>query len=527
MSRFSPRRIAHSALVILLAVAGISIISATPGSASEAGPSGFNIGFDFSWNDAANPAGASASFLEADGVTSNNCSGGGMTTSTRTCDFVFDYAVNGSTQATVSHNGRWIKWTNPTTYTNGGPATSGCSSPTAQTGTLGKAPLTLFDCFNTNSFGQVFSPTTSGPLTSFRMSATCLIPSGTSPLPLYGLLYQLSDDGASLSGTGPLSVAILNMSKCPRATTWSGKTFKASDFAFMSFPFLNASVTAGKMYAVYIAGSGVPGTPPIGSAAAINAAVVAASTTTTTTSTTTTTTTPWSKFKNQTNVVPKTSATTTTVKGSKTTTGTTATTVPAATYDISALGAQSYAATAIRLLADGDEKSYVVVTLTPTICQGSGRNLLLMKPGRCNISVQLRSNGKQVAAGTTKVVAQPSDFVPNDTVVPVGVPTTVYFMNGTAKLKPASLTLLKGLSTQARAANSIFVSGFTGNAMGESANAVTLSQRRALITRSVLRGIGVTSQISIWSFGGQGAVTSAKTEAKQALNRRALVYLIP
>jgi outer membrane protein OmpA-like peptidoglycan-associated protein len=523
MSRFSLRRIAHSSLVVVLAITGVSMVSASPGSASEAGPSGFNIGFDFSWNDAANPAGASASFLETDGVTSNNCSGVGMTTSTRTCDFVFDYAVNGATQSTVSHNARWIKWTNPTTYTNGGPATSGCSSPTSQTGSLGKAPLTLFDCFNTNSFGQVFSPTVSGSLTSYRMNATCLIPSGTSPLPLYGLLYQLSDDGASLSGSGPLSVAILNMSKCPRATTWSGKTFKASDFAFMSFPFANASVTAGKMYAVYIAGAGVPGTPPIGSAAAINAAVVAASTTTTTTSTTTTTTTPWSKFKSQTNTVTS-SGPTTTVKGSKTTT---ATTTPSATLSIADLGTQQYAATAVRLLNDGDEKTNVIVTTTPTICQGSGRNILFMKSGRCNLVVQLRTNGKQVAAATTKVVAQPTDFVASDSVVQVGVPATVYFTNGTAKLLPASLKVLKALGAQARSANSIFVSGFTGNAMGESANAVTLSQRRALITRSVLRSVGVTSQISIWSFGGQGAVSNVKSEAQQKLNRRALVYIIP
>jgi len=69
------QRIARACTVVLLIGTSIGI-STQKISATEAGPNGVNVGFDFSWDDAANPAGHSASFLETDGITANNCSGG-------------------------------------------------------------------------------------------------------------------------------------------------------------------------------------------------------------------------------------------------------------------------------------------------------------------------------------------------------------------------------------------------------------------------------------------------------------------
>ena len=140
------QRIARACTVVVLLATSFGI--GTPKiSATEAGPSGVNIGFDFSWNDAANPPGHSASFLENDGITANNCSGGNMTASTKTCNFVFDYRVDGAVQSSATHAAPWITWKNPTSYVDGKPTQSGCSSPAAKSSNLGQAPLTLFDCF--------------------------------------------------------------------------------------------------------------------------------------------------------------------------------------------------------------------------------------------------------------------------------------------------------------------------------------------------------------------------------------------
>jgi hypothetical protein len=64
------QRIARACTVVLLIGTSIGI-STQKISATEAGPNGVNVGFDFSWDDAANPAGHSASFLETDGITAN------------------------------------------------------------------------------------------------------------------------------------------------------------------------------------------------------------------------------------------------------------------------------------------------------------------------------------------------------------------------------------------------------------------------------------------------------------------------
>ena len=85
----------------LIATALVSLAPAVT-HASTAGPGGANVGFDFSWDDNANPAGHSASFLEADGVTANNCAGGALTPATKTCNFVFDYRIGGVPQASAA-----------------------------------------------------------------------------------------------------------------------------------------------------------------------------------------------------------------------------------------------------------------------------------------------------------------------------------------------------------------------------------------------------------------------------------------
>lgn len=496
---------------LFLAVLLITVLpfGAQQVSASEGGPSGTNIAFDFTWDDVAAPAGHSASFLEVDGTTANNCSGGPLTPATRTCNFVFDYRINGALQKSTTHAARWIRWVNVTSYAGGKPAgNTGCSSPTRQSGNLPKAPLTLFDCFNASSFGQVFRAGTTGTLTQFRMSMSCLAPNGVPKYELYALLYELTPDGSSIAGSAPLGTNLVNLTKCPTATTWNGKTFGPTNFSRIPMTFGAAQVSAGKFYGVYLTGPGVPGTPPPGAAAAMAAAKNASTTTTTTTTTTTvapTTTTPWSAYRGN----------------SKSTAGGA---TPSA-FTTTEVAATHTVLSALRLMTTAQAKTFFINPLTPKVCLGSGSNLAFIGKGRCTVQILRRSNGSVVATRTTRVVE--GTVTPSDIVVALQPPTVVYFNGGTALVRDASKKDINALAPTARTASSVIVTGHSGNMAGESSNLVVLSQKRANAVRALLRGRGVNQTIAIWSFGASNPVTNSKSNAKQNLNRRAEIYLIP
>lgn len=500
-----------SALAVLLLLASILSLNPQKISATEAGPNGANVGFDFTWNDSVNPAGHSASFLETDGVAANNCSGGAMDANTKTCNFVFDYRVNGTVQASTTHAARWITWSSPTSYVDGKPNGAGCSSPTSAAGDLGKAPLTLFDCFNSGSFGQVFRPKTTGTLNQFRVSMTCLTPNANARYDLYALLYELNPEGTTLTGVSPLGATLVNLSKCPTASTWRNKTFKAADFSMMPMSFNNAQVSAGKFYGVYLTGTGMPGALPPGAAAAMAAAKAA--TTTTTVPPTTTTTTPWSRFKGENNRTAASPA------------SPTATVAPSVSNALTALGATRTNRSAVRLMTPTLSKKYYINSLTPNVCLGAGRNLVFLRTGRCTARVQLRSNGKLVSTVTTRVVS--GEVVASDEVVPLAPATVAYFRSGTGLTTAATRKAIAALAPTARTADAVLVTGHTGNIQGENSNLVSLSQKRAQAVRSLLRSRGVRTTVAIWSYGASQPISKGKTAKEQNLNRRAEIFIIP
>lgn len=505
MHFFSPTRRTIGRILLSVSMLVLAQVGSTEVSATERGPNGVNIAFDFTWDDATAPAGHAASFLETDGTSANNCSGGGLTATTKTCNFVFDYRINNVLQKSTTHAARWIRWANPTSYADGKPVgNTGCSSPTSQSGNLPKAPLSLFDCFNASSFGQVFRAGTTGTLTQFRMSMSCLAPSGVPRFELYALLYEMSADGTSIAGSAPLGTNLVNLNTCPTAASWSGKLFSASNFARIPMTFGAAQVTAGRFYGVYLTGVGVPGTPPPGAPAAMTAAKNASTTTTTTAAPTTTT--PWSSYRGSSKPIT----------GGGTTTSTFTTTEVASTQTV---------LSALRLLTANQSKTYFINPLTPKVCLGSGINLAFIGTGRCTVQILRRSNGKIAATRTTRVVT--GTVTPSDILVALQPPTVVYFNGGTALVKTASKAAINALAPTARTASSVIVAGHSGNMGGESSNLVVLSQKRANAVRSLLRGRGIRQTIAIWSYGATKPVTNSRSNAKQDLNRRAEIYLIP
>jgi len=222
--------------------------------ASGPGPNGVNVGFDFNWNNG--PAGYSASFIAStsgSGATLNNCSNGQVTPSSSACDFVFAYSIGGTAQTAVVPGGAYETY--PTS-----PAAATCEIGMGRT-----APLTLFNCFNTNSFGQVFLASATGTLTAFSFNLTCLNPAGTPVTGLSAVIYQVNSNG-TLPVT-PLGSTPVNLSACPILTSWSGHVFSPGDFATIPINFNNVTLTAGNFYAVYfsglVPGSQLPGSPMV------------------------------------------------------------------------------------------------------------------------------------------------------------------------------------------------------------------------------------------------------------------------
>ena len=123
--------------------------------------------------------------------------------------------------------------------------------------------MTLFNCFNANSFGQVFLASATGTLTAFSFNLTCLNPAGTPLTGLSAVIYQVNSNGSSIPVT-PLGSTPVNLSACPTLTSWSGHVFSSGDFAAIPINFNNVTLTAGNFYAVYFSGL-VPGAPLPGS----------------------------------------------------------------------------------------------------------------------------------------------------------------------------------------------------------------------------------------------------------------------
>lgn len=555
-------------------VASILAIAPQQIGASEAGPNGVNVGFDFSWDRAKAPGGYTASFLNADSVSLNNCGGTNFTLTSTGCNFVFNYKVAGISQPSVSHSANWITWTKPTTYTLGSPSTAGCNSGAASTTAGGKAPVTLFDCFNIHSFGQVFAPTSTGRLSAMQFRMTCLVPWGANSLNLYAILYRL-DDPAKLTNA-PIAAAKLDLSTCPSALSWDGKTFSDADFGWVDMPFKNVRLTANTFYGVYFAGNGVPGTPPLGAEAAIAGAKAPAPTptptpattvaptprpgTTTTTvppttttvkkrtpkTTTTTTTIPPTtttvkkrtpKTTTTTTTVPPTTTTTTipptttTVKKSPKTT-TTTTTVPPTTTTIvgagntyTALPATVKAQNALRVVTPVEVDETVLVSGTGSVCLPAGPFLVFIRPGTCKAYVVSRRTKGNLRVLTTRVLKSTANR--GETGLPIDILDPLYFEGGTAKLKTASEKLIAEHAKAAKTARAVVIVGYTGNLTFNKEAQTELARRRAAVTMVELQAAGVKGPFSLHMGGADNAVSDGTSVAEQDKNRRTIIILVP
>ena len=237
-------------LICLMAALFLPAALAQQQNLSGPGPNGINIGLDFDWN--TGTAGLDAAFVYSVNSTgaSLETNGGPASPTTHSGAFVFGtYSVGG-----VAQTGRGLAPAGPYSTWNG------VCSANASGVANNTSPLTMWNCFNTSSFGQIFWAFSSGTLSGLTFNMTCLNPAGTTLTPVYALIYQVNADGESIPPT-PLAQTPVDMSACPTLTSWTGHTFTPADFAPVPINFPNVTISAGKAYGVFLAGPLIPGSP--------------------------------------------------------------------------------------------------------------------------------------------------------------------------------------------------------------------------------------------------------------------------
>lgn len=247
----------HLFATVVIAVGLFGGVPTAAFALTGAPPDGSNVGFRYSGSTVPELH-AVAAFIQADGASLNTCSEGSGSVR---CQFDFTYAIGGSDDQSApyatSSAGVLPYPTWPTVDS------TNVDDPFCILDAGGPGPLTNFNCFNENGFGQMFQPTRSGVLTNFSMAMTCLSPKGS--VDLYANLYEVDEPGGrfpfALAGP-PMASAMMHMSSC--STNWSGHSFSDTDFTYPVMDFGRPSLSRAKKYAVFFSGNVIAGAQPTG-----------------------------------------------------------------------------------------------------------------------------------------------------------------------------------------------------------------------------------------------------------------------
>lgn len=235
-----------------------------PAVASPAPDDGRNLGLRFIGEAATPIPGANGIFLQNDGYTLVPCG-----IPTNGCNFDYSLEIDGqldqvADQVGASNQYIYDSWpaidasnTNDTFCWT----TAGASPGDPRVQQISSGPLTNFNCFNENSFGQMFTPSVSGTLTEFTFAVTCLSPS--SSLQVTALLFEVDTSSSFPVLIGePIARSAQSLGGC--RSTWSGHTFSNTDFTTVSINFGAPSVSSSIAYAVLFIGEGITGVVPQG-----------------------------------------------------------------------------------------------------------------------------------------------------------------------------------------------------------------------------------------------------------------------
>lgn len=176
---------------------------------------------------------------------------------------------------------------------------------------------------------------------------------------------------------------------------------------------------------------------------------------------------------------------------------------------------------AFTLLSAVGAKSMTLTSQTRSVCVVSARHVVMIDSGRCRVSVTDTSTGAVVRTLSTLVGTSGSTLGSD---VTVGGP--IRFAQASATLSRTARSQLVTVANNAKGAAAVVVVGHAAELTDSSFN-FAISRNRAVAVARELRRAKVTAPITTVSRGTIEQISTDKTEAAQAKNRRVVAYIIP
>jgi outer membrane protein OmpA-like peptidoglycan-associated protein len=177
---------------------------------------------------------------------------------------------------------------------------------------------------------------------------------------------------------------------------------------------------------------------------------------------------------------------------------------------------------ALQVLTTKQAKDLDIRTSTPKICIALTTSVMMVNPGRCVVRI--------IDEDTKKVIRRMSTVV-KDTDVDTGTTLTtdepIYFKKANVTLSKTARAQVAELAAAAKDAARVVIIGHSA-ALGEvSEYSYAISRNRAEAVKAALVKAGVKVPIEIVAMSYLQPEKTAKSEAAQAKNRRAEVYIFP
>lgn len=180
---------------------------------------------------------------------------------------------------------------------------------------------------------------------------------------------------------------------------------------------------------------------------------------------------------------------------------------------------------AIIVLTPLQNKVLDIVSKTPSVCLPNDDNLVFIDEGKCIAEVVNAKTRKALRTLRTTVVSDDISELQVGNEVAVLAP--LYFVAGSFKFKPESLTRLAKLKNRISNAGSVLVAGHSGILLGNTPENIKLAGERAKAAVKELKARGAKGPFSVASVGALDPATTLKTQAAQEKNRRVVIVLIP
>ena len=176
--------------------------------------------------------------------------------------------------------------------------------------------------------------------------------------------------------------------------------------------------------------------------------------------------------------------------------------------------------TALKVLSSKDAKKLDIRTVTPKMCVALTTSVLLVNSGRCSVQI--------IDQDTKAVIRSLSTTVKSSEVRVGSVPTVaspVMFNQASAILNAAGKAQIQKIATAAKGARRVVVIGHAASLTNVAEYRFAISRERANAVKAALIKAGVTATIEIVAQSDNQPAKTKKTEASQAQNRRADVYI--